>query len=78
MLVDPQCKAVDNHSLVGVHMITSSGEERVKKSEWWYRLIKERSRTYHTMLPFDDQPRIMIAYLMIIVLFYINSSVWEK
>lgn len=57
--------------------VVSKGKH-VPSIERFIRVVKERCRCCHVMLPFKDVPRIMVAHLMKTVMLYINSFVWKK
>ena len=54
-------------------------KRRTCTRNWTFnRVIKERTRCYYAMLPFDTVSRIMVIHLLVTVMFYINMFVWKK
>ena len=78
VLVDIQFKAIKDRGQLSATVNVVAKGEHVPEIERFNRVIKERTRCYYAMLPFDVLPRIMIIHLLVTVMFYINAFVWRK
>jgi hypothetical protein len=78
VLVDIQFKAIKDRALLDAIVNIVAKGEHAPVIERFIRVIKERCRCYHAMIPFDDMPRIMVIHLLITVMFYINAFIWKK
>ena len=78
ILVDIQFKAIKDRGLIDAIVNVVAKGEHAPAIERFIRVIKERCRCYHAMLPFDNLPRIMVIHLLVTVMFYINAFVWKR
>ena len=73
---DMKLKCLKDQNRIGVIVSAFSKGEHVKQEKRFYRLIKERTRYYHDIIPFNTLPGVMVVHLMMKVMLYINDFVW--
>ena len=78
IFVDIQFKAIKDRGQLSANVNVVAKGEHVPEMERFNRVIKECTRCYYAMLPFDTLPRIMVTHLLVTVMFYINAFVWRK
>ena len=78
ILVDIQFKAIKDRGLLDAIVNVVGKGEHAPMIERFIRVVKERCRCYHAMLPFEDLPRIVVIHLLKTVMFYINAFIWKK
>jgi hypothetical protein len=78
IMVDIQFKAIKDRGIVSAIVNVVGKGEHVPAVERFIRVVKERSRCYYAMLPFNVLPKIVVIHLLITVMFYINAFVWRK
>jgi hypothetical protein len=78
ILVGIQFKAIKDRGVINAIVNVVAKGEHAPVIERYIRVVKERCRCYHAMLPFDDIPRIVVIHLLKTVMFYINAFVWKK
>ena len=78
MFLDIQFKCVKDRNQLGVMVVIVSRGEHVNAIERFHRVIEERCRCYHDMVPFDSLPRVMAVHLLFTVMFYTKNLRLEK
>ena len=76
--VDVQFKSLKDRNRHGVKFNVVSKDEHTPFIEQCHRVIEERSRCYHAMMPFEHLTRQMVVQLMKSVVFYVNAFVWDE
>ena len=72
--VDLQFKAIkDRNDIKGVIINVIPRDEHVEDIEQYFRVVKERAKYFWAMLPFENIPKSMLVYLLLMALFYVNA-----
>jgi hypothetical protein len=75
VIVDMQFKYLRDYNRLDARVNIVSRGEYIKMIECFHWVIKERARCYYAILPFNLLLCMMVVYLIITVVFYINTFV---